>query len=190
MGAWDPIFSDIDTTEEEHIYVVDNSGWGWFALFVFAALPFYIISLYLRSFAALVCEYPMVSASIYLAIALVLAILSLHRNKNAKYRSVGVFAIILLTLPTAIVQAIYAIPYVVTTDGFFFVTIEWILVTLLMLGLTLLIFFCSSLLQNGILQLLVVAIFLTVTILIVKPPAGVTWEYVKQLYRIEIWNLL
>lgn len=177
MSAFEPIWSDIDRTKEGHVYVPDASGWGWGAIFFLGALPFLMISIFLKKYAAAVCANPITATVIYLLLSLILSII-LYR-KNSMCRLCGIISTIITMLPQAIIQGVYAIPYISVTDGFFFLSIEWLLISGFMLGLTVFVLAISRLLKKGYIRLIVAVLFLAITLFVVKPPEDMTWDYWK-----------
>ena len=180
MPALDPIWSDIDRTKEGHVYVPDASGWGWFALFILAALPFFLISIFLKKYAAAVCANPVLAAAIYLLISLILSII-LYR-KNSIRRLCGILSAVIAMLPQAVVQGVYAIPYITVKDSIFSLSVEWLFVSGLMLGITVFVLVTSRLFEKGYIRVVVAIVFLVITLVVVKPPENLTWDYLKQLY--------
>ena len=183
MGIFDP-FGDIDNTKEGHIYVVDHTGWGWFAFFILMALPFFLISLMLWKYANAVCNHPLIAALIYCLLVSIIAAI-LYRSKQAKYRFSGIIATVFTMLPLAAVQIVYAIPYILTHDAFLGVTFEWLVVTFFLLAITVFVLSIANFLQNGFIHLIIAIAFVAATTLILKPPENLSWDYVLHLYSIE-----
>lgn len=181
MGAFDPLFSDIDNTKEGHAYVVDSNGWGWFALFILIALPFFILSLLLKKYANAVCKFPAVATLIYCLVALVVSFI-FYSDKRKRFRLIGIIATMLSMVPMAAVQVIYAIPYILTHDGIFSIMFEWLLVTVLTLGITVFVISIGNLCRNGLIHLGLSIVFLIIVAAMLRPPEDVTWEYIKHLY--------
>lgn len=180
MGIFDP-FGDIDNTKEGHVYVVDHKGWGWFAIFVLLALPFFMVSLMLRKYANAVCEHPVVAILIYGLLTLIVTIM-LYGGGNKRFRFLGVVATMMTMLPMAAVQVCYAIPYILINDGFFTITFEWLLVTFFSLSITVFVLSIGNLCQNGIIHFLLAAAFVVATAWILEPPDSLSWDYILQLY--------
>lgn len=181
MSAFKAPWSDIEETYPGQPYVVDSNGWGWFAIFMLLALPFFLIWLFLHRFANAVCEHPYVFAGIYLAISCIFGFI-LYWNKAKKHPFLGFLAVVLTLLPIAWVQGIYAIPYVLLKDGFFWVTIEWLLVTAAIVGATVFVMVISNTLGNGLMHLMIAMVFFVIIVLLVKPPNDLTTEAIKKMY--------
>lgn len=61
----------------------------------------------------------------------------LYRRKKAEKKKLGIVAVLVSLLPIAMVQAFYAIPYILSHDGAIGVTFEWLIVTFFTVGISL-----------------------------------------------------
>ena len=183
MSAFKSPWSDIDETYPGQPYVVDSNGWGWFAIFIIVALPFCLIWSFLDQLADAICEHPYIAVIIYLFLSFALSYF-VCRSKTSKTTVLDFLAVVIALLPIAWVQGVYAIPYVLTKDGFFWVTVEWLLVTAAIVGVTVFVIAVSSKLKNGIVQIVVAVVYFVIVKLIVGPPGDLTVEAVKQMYNL------
>lgn len=163
MGAFDPIFSDIDRTRPGQPYVVDSNGWGWFMLIMLAILPFFILSLLISSISEFFKTHLTLCVVGYLLLSFGLGLI-LYNNKQIRHRMLGIVATVLTMAPIAIVQIAYAIPYVLAKPGFG-AAFEFILVLALTAGGSIFVFSISRLLRNGAVHLVMALIFLGISVL-------------------------
>ena len=181
MGAFSPFDNDIDNTRPNQPYVVDSDGWGWFMLFVAATGPFILASMMLERYVAFVIEHPKLFCIMFLSLSLLLGVIISHSSLCNRFLSV--ISVFLTMMPWAIVQIIYAIPYVQAQDGIFTLVVEWFLVTALVTVLTIILLSLIRVIQNGVARLTIGSTFLLVTLYIVTPPNGMTLENVWLLYE-------
>lgn len=181
MGAFDKVFSDIDNTRADEIYVVDDNGWGWFFLAIIASLPFFLFCFFLKQTSSFICQHPVISIVAYGILALIISYV-LHHRKTIRYPLFSFIGSFIFLIPMAFLQAVYCIPYVSASDGVFLLTLEWLLSTGIMLGITIFLIAITNLSKNGLLRFIVALIFLIISLHVIHPPNGLSWEYVYKLY--------
>ena len=181
MGAFDKSFGDVDNTRDGSVYVVDDSGWGWFFLVIIASLPFFLFSFFLKQISSYICSHPVISMLIYLLFAVVIS-LAINRKNYVKHRSLAFGGILLMMIPMAYLQGVYCIPYISAGDSVFMLTLEWIFSTGIMLGITTFLIALTNLSRNGFIRFLTGALFLIISLCLIHPPSGLTWEYIFRLY--------
>lgn len=181
MGAFDKSFSDIDNTRDGSVYVVDDNGWGWFFLAIIVSLPFFLFSFFLKQISSYICRHPVISMLIYLLFAIVISS-AINRKTYVKHRSLAFGGILLMMMPMAYLQGVYCIPYISASDSVFILTLEWIFSTGIMLGITAFLIALTNLSRNGFVRLFIGALFLIISLYLIHPPSGLTWEYISRLY--------
>lgn len=161
VGAFDPIFSDIDRTRPGQPYVVDSNGWGWFMLLLLAAIPFIILSALLSSISEFMKEHLLLCVIVYLLFSFG-AGLFLYKNKQIKHRKIGVIATVFTLSPIAFVQIAYTIPFMLSEPGFD-ATFDFILMLALTVGGSIFAFSISRLLRNGVVHLIMAIVFIGIS---------------------------
>lgn len=183
MSAFGSPWGDIDRTPSDTPYVVDSDGWGWFALFIMLALPFFIIGLLLTQATEWICAHPYISISIYLILSLVIGIILYARGK--RWRLPGIIATMITLAPFALVEGLYMVPYIMQ-NSLFASVFEWLLVTLLIGGITFFVIVISSALKSGLMHLVIAIIFAGIVFLILNNLLSssdeINWAIVRSLY--------
>ena len=185
LSAFGSPWGDIDNTRPGSVYVVGTDGWGWFALFILASIPFLIIGGMLTCFSAWVCQHPILVMSIYEIFSLLVGVV-FYMRPVMRHRICGVIASVLTVAPLGMDIALYAIPYLLL-KGTFSAIFDWVLVAALLFGIAFFIFSICNLLKNGIPHLVMALIFfiLSATCIIRVVSLGngeISWQVIRALY--------
>lgn len=186
MSAFGSPWGDLDRTPANTPYVVDSDGWGWFALFLIFALPFFCLGILITQLAETVCAHPHMTVFIYLIISSVFSFIFNIRMQQ-RFKILGIFATILAMIPFMLVQVLYLIPYIVQ-NSLFASVFEWIIVTAVIGGISFFILAISNVIRNGMIQLTISMIFLAVTIVIlhsyISSSEDINWSFILSLYNL------
>lgn len=187
MSAFGSPWGDIDRTKPEEPYVVSSDGWGWFAIFIVIAIPFFIIGALLTNLAAVIAAHPYISISVY-AVLSALAGIILYLRGCKKYRIAGVIASFITLAPFALTEGLYMIPYIVQ-NSLFASVFEWILVTAAVGGITFFIFAVSDKIENGVIHLIISVVFFAIVFAILNGVLSssdeINWGVVSSIYRLS-----
>lgn len=185
MSAFGSPWGDIDRTRAKTPYVVDSDGWGWFALFILFALPFFIIGLLLTQLTEMVCAHPYMTMFIYIIFSVAFSLVY-NIRMHQRFKIFGIFATLFALVPFILVQVLYLIPYI-TQNSLFKATFEWIIVTAVIGGITFFVLAISNVIRNGVIQLIVAAIFLVATVVIlngyISSSEEINWPFILSLYK-------
>lgn len=184
MGAFSPMWKDIDDTKPGAPYIVDSDGWGWFFLFILLSIPFLAVGSVLVWARDIVCEHPLISAIVYFLICGIFG-MAFYWNRSIKHRICGLLGSMLTLLPLGTAVAFYVIPYL-QTGNLLSVTFDFILIAAIIVIITYFIFSICNLLRNGLIHLIVGTIFFSIVFLMVmgnlSSSEDMNWEVIKQLY--------
>lgn len=156
-------FYDRDT---DTLYVSRGDGFGWFALLLVLAIPFFIIAAWLRQYALFASEHALLTWVVFLGLSVVLGDL-LYRRKKAENKKLGIVAVAVSLLPIAMAQAFYAIPYILSHEGALGVTFEWLIVTFFTVGISFFVIQISLLFKNGVKHLVVATVYLLIALIVI-----------------------
>ncbi len=183
MGAFDPMWRDVDRTPPGQPYVVDNSGWGWFMLFVLASLPFFLLGFLISSAAAIFARYLWLILPIHLALSALVGLRLYPRG--SRRRALGLVACVVNLLPLPAMLLLYMVPFTLLSPGF---NSAFDFILLLGLGLGGEYFLCklAQVLQNTFLHLILTLILLALAGLLIWIGIGsesiLTWDSIRALY--------
>lgn len=185
MSMFGSPWKDIDDTKVGTPYLVDNSGWGWFLIFIIIAVPFLMLGSAVFTFSIWICQHPVLSFVLYLIISIVIGALFYGRS-SVRYRICGILATIFTMIPMGMGVALYAIPYVMIT-GKLSAAFDWILVTAFLCGITFFIFALCKLLKNGRIHLVMSLVFLALAYLFINNLIAsesdvLSWQAIGNLY--------
>lgn len=185
MSAFGSPWKDIDDTKPRTPYVVDNDGWGWFFIFILVAVPFLGIGAVVVQLSSVVCDHPIASLLVYVALTLLVGGI-FYARPTIRHRICGVVATALTMAPLGMGVALYAVPFVMLEGSFSAIT-DWILVAAFLFGITFFIFAICNLLKNGLTHLVIGLIFFVfawffITGLISSESDVITWENIRTLY--------
>lgn len=184
MGMFDPMWSDVDRTRQGEPYVVSSDGWGWFAILIMLAMPFFLMGIILLNFAETVCAHPYISAGLYFLFALIFSFIFYGRG-NKKCKGLGVVASVITLLPFAMVEGLYMIPYILQ-NSLFSAVFEWIIVTVFIGAITFFLLAISNILGNGLIHLIIAIAFCVIVFLILNnmfdSSSEINWDVIRTLY--------
>lgn len=188
MSAFGSPWGDIDRTPPGAPYVVDSDGWGWFALFILMALPFFIIGIFMIKLTEAICAHPYISVGLYIAFAIIVGIVFYHK-KNKRWRALGVIATIITFFPFAMVEGFYMIPYIMQ-NSLFVAVFEWIFVSAVVGGITIFIMMISRQFDSGMVHFALALIFASIVFMILNhflsSSDEINWNVVFTLYELNL----
>lgn len=145
---------------------VDGSGFGWFLLFFFLAAPFLLLAIWLWKYAEFVIDHKVFCSGVFLVISILISCLLYGRSK-VEHKLFGIVAIFASLMPIWIAQLFYAVPFILSNDNAFEVTVEWLLVTLITVGITFFVDLIGIMYENGLKHLALSAVYLIVALVII-----------------------
>ncbi|MGM9565805.1 hypothetical protein [Evtepia sp.] len=187
MSAFGPPWGDVDRKRPGAPYVVDSDGWGWLFLFIILALPFLFVDSLLRRLSETICAHPYMALIIYSLFSLVIAIAIYVRGRK-KQRIFGIIATVLNLMPFSMVTGLYLIPFIMQNSSFSSI-LEWLIVTVIMGGITILIIVIFSRFSSGATHLLASILFCGIVFYLLNrmlsSSSDINWDVIKALYH---WN--
>lgn len=187
MGAFDPIWSDVDRTSADTPYVVSADGWGWFAIFIILAIPFFIIGLIVTRFSQFLYQHPYLSICGYITISFILGNI-LYRRGRRKFKSIGVVATLITMLPFAMVEGLYLVPYI-QQNSLFSAAFEWLIVTVFICVITFFVMVISNMLDNGLIHFVISVLFCCGTFFILNnifsSSSEINWSVIQDIYNLK-----
>lgn len=183
MGAFDPLWHDIDQTPPGKPYVVDSSGWGWCLLFVLASLPFLLLGALISSAATLFARYLWLILPVHLAFSALLGLWLYPRG--SRRRALGVAASVVDLMPLPVALALYMVPFALLSPGF---SSAFDFVLLLGLGLGGEFFLCklAQVMRSAAVHLVLSLVLLALTGLLcwagIGGESALTWDSIRALY--------
>lgn len=139
-----------------------NGGGLWLFIVLLIALPFLVVGLAISSITDMICAHPILFAVLYLILSMVIGF-SFYNQPGMRHCGLGVVASVLTILPFGILSGLYAIPCIQLEGGSFGSIFEWILITVLVLGITFFIFSMCNLLGNGKVHFVMALIFFSIS---------------------------
>ena len=91
----------------------------------------------------------------------------LYRRKKADNKKLGIAAVLVSLLPTAMAQMFYAIPYILSHDGDIEVSFEWLIVTFFTVGFSFFVIQVGFLFKNGGKHLMLAAVYFFVALIVI-----------------------
>lgn len=159
--------SNYHDDRETHITAwVDGSGFGWALLFFFLAAPFALLAIWLWDYARFVSDHKVFCSGLFLAISILLSCL-LYGKSKVEHKLFGIVGVFASLLPIWIAQIFYAVPFILASDNVFEVAVEWVLVTLITVGITFFVNLISMMYENGLKHLAVSAVYLIIALVII-----------------------
>lgn len=152
--------------DTDTLYVSDGDGFGGVALLFLLALPFLMIAAWLRQYALFASEHPLLFWVVFLVLSLGLGHI-LYRKKKAANKKLGIAAVIVSLLPTAMAQMFYAVPYVLSHDEDIGVAFEWLIVTFFTVGFSFFVIQVGFLFKNGGKHLMLAAVYFFIALIII-----------------------
>ena len=137
MKIFDP-FRDIDRTRAGAPYVVDETGWGWFAIGILTALPIIGIGCILKSVAVMIAAHPVSSILISILFSFAVGYIAYWRRGYRKCW-IGCMATVIAFMTVVLTEMLYEIPVIVRDAASLGITVntmlEWGCVTIFAVGL-------------------------------------------------------
>ena len=160
MGAFSPIWKDIDDTSPGTPYIVDSDGWGWFFVFILLSIPFLAVGSALVWTRNIVCAYPVLSAAIYIVLCGLFGIV-FYGRRSFRHRVFGIIGSMLTLFPLGTAVGFYIIPYFI--------------------------FSICNLVKNGLIHFVLGIVFFAIVLFMVvgnlSSSTDVNWEVIKQIYK-------
>jgi hypothetical protein len=185
MAAFGNPWGDIDRTQPGQPYVADSDGWGWFALLIMLALPFFVMGILLMQMTEAICKHPYISFGTYLVFSFVFGLIFYSRG-NKKFKLAGIAATMITLLPFALTEAFYMVPYIVQ-HALFASVFEWLIVTAILGGITFFILSIANLLENGWIHLILAVIFFAIVFAVLNhflsSSDQINWALVSTVYQ-------
>lgn len=154
---------------EERVYVVDSSGWGWFALGFVLILPFVYFSSGLKAYAEKFASNPLIFILIFFILSIILALFYRHR--------IGFITMLILLQPILVFQMLYVVPYIIMAEHVLDIIFEWFIVTGLTIAFTVFIAAMAQLIRSSFLRFIIVLIYFALALLLAllcSPPESMT----------------
>lgn len=189
MSVFGNPWGDIDRTPKDAPYIVDENGWGWFALMIIAVIPFFMIGFALRNVAAFVADHPLLYVLICLLINGVTGAV-VYRRKGFSWNIIGITATVLTFAPVVVMEALVEVPMIMKTGDSIGenieLFIEWFFITLFFVGIGILIQAANMLRPVPIRHLIISIIFCFITFLILMKV--MTPERIEDVHN--VYNIL
>lgn len=148
------------------LYIVGESGYGWFLLALLVAMPFFAVAASILVVSEWVIEHLVLAIFIWLFVSLMIGIIASFVSINS-HRIAGAISRVLFLLPLGVTEFIDAIPNVIyDSPSMLDVLVNWIAQTLMFLAVTVIVWvLCDVLSDNGLVHFGISLAFVAIMII-------------------------
>lgn len=170
-----------------HGIIVFSGEWTWFAMLLLMAVPFALLLFFMEKAALFFARHLILIGLVYLVASLALAAV-IYLPSGKRWRVPGFAAVLLTTIPTFLALTFYLVPFEALDPGFDAI-FDFFLIMLLYLGGAILITAISRYLKNGLIHLVIAAVYFVLCLLFLRSAISteadlISSESLKTLYAL------